>query len=138
MALFTRTPDDRTRYWTKLYEPLIILFMFPAVIYVMITYSSLLVWFVVIATTQSQFFALEPYNFGTAGIGLLNVAPFIGAVVGCVYGGPISDWSVQRFALRNKGVYEPEMRLYIAIVPALIGPAGILLYGCSLAKVSQR
>ncbi|KAJ5792033.1 uncharacterized protein N7503_008011 [Penicillium pulvis] len=98
MAFLTRTPGDQTR--------------------------TLLVWFTVIATTQSEFFALEPYNFGTAEIGLLNFSPFIGAVFGCIWGGPISDWSIQRLSRRNNGVYEPEMRLYIAILPALIGPAG--------------
>ncbi|KAJ5611165.1 MFS general substrate transporter [Penicillium lagena] len=134
MALLTRTPGDQTQYWNQLYEPVSALFKFPAVTYVMLSYSSLLVWFTVIATTQSEFFALEPYRFGTAEIGLLNIPPFIGAVLGCVWGGPISDWSIQRLSIRNNGVYEPEMRLYIAILPALIGPAGILLYGYSLAK----
>lgn len=112
--------------------------MFPPVIYVMISYSSLLVWFVVTATTQAQFVAFEPYNFGTAEIGLLNLPPFIRATIGCDFCGPISDWFIQRFAIRNKVVYEPEMRLCIAIVPARIGPASLVLYGCTLAKVTQR
>jgi hypothetical protein len=40
------------------------------------------------------------------------------------------------FTKRNNGVYEPEMRLYFAIFPALVGPAGLFLYGYSTAAVS--
>lgn len=137
MPLLTRTPNDQTPYWNQLVEPVRVLFMFPAVAYVMLSYSSLLVWFAVIATTQSEFFALAPYNFGTSQIGLLNLPPFIGSVIGCAWGGPVSDWSIQWLAKRNNGVFEPEMRLYIAFLPGLVGPAGILLYGCSLAKVNN-
>jgi len=70
------------------------------------------------------------------GIGLLNLAGFIGTVLGSIYGGPLNDWSILFFTRRNNGVYEPEMRLYTVLLPVVVGPAGLFLYGYSLAAVS--
>ncbi|KAJ6118198.1 hypothetical protein N7471_013665 [Penicillium samsonianum] len=117
-----------------IYRPVQVLVTIPAVAYVMVQYSSALVWFTVVATTQSEYLALPPYNFGTTGIGLLNLPPFIGSVLGCVWGGPVSDWSIKFLARRNEGVYEPEMRLYISLVPGIVGPAGLFLYGYSVSE----
>lgn len=135
MALFTTTAGPPGQFMQNIYRPLQVVVTIPAVTYVMVQYSSALVWFAVVATTQSEYLALPPYNFGTTGIGLLNLPPFIGSVLGCVWGGPVSDWSIKFFARRNEGVYEPEMRLYISLVPGVVGPAGLFLYGYSVSKV---
>ncbi|KAF4625944.1 hypothetical protein G7Y89_g12217 [Cudoniella acicularis] len=58
---------------------------------------------------------------------------FIGCILGFIWGGPLSDWSILYFTKRNNGIYEPEMRLYLAIFPALIGPVGLFLYGYGTA-----
>jgi hypothetical protein len=78
---------------------------------------------------------LPPYNFGDVGIGLLNLPAFIGTLIGFVWGGPLSDWSIVWFTKRNNGIYEPEMRLYLATLPALLGPVGLFLYGYGTAAV---
>jgi MFS family permease len=136
LAIFTPSTEPSSQYISHLYRPLQVLVTIPAVTYVTIQYSSTLVWFAVVATTQSQYFSLPPYNFGTIGIGLLNLSPFIGSVFGCAWGGPLSDWSIQVMARRNENIYEPEMRLYISIVPGIVGPAGLFLYGYTIAEVS--
>lgn len=46
-----------------------------------------------------------------------------------------SPGSIVWFTKRNNGMYEPEMRLYLATFPALVGPAGLFLYGYSTAAV---
>jgi len=78
---------------------------------------------------------LPPYNFGDVGIGLLNLPAFIGTLIGFVWGGPLSDWSIVWFTKKNNGIYEPEMRLYLATLPALLGPVGLFLYGYGTAAV---
>jgi hypothetical protein len=115
--------------------PVKVLVSIPAVAYVMVQYSSSLIWFTVVATTQSEYLALPPYNFGTKGIGLLNLPPFIGSIFGCIWGGPVSDWSIKFLARRNEGIYEPEMRLYISLLPGILGPVGLFLYGYSVSEV---
>lgn len=135
MTRISITPGDFKAFIRHVYQPFFVLATFPAVAYTAILYGSLLSWYSVIAVTQSRFFAVEPYNFSTVGIGLLSLPAFIGCVFGAVYSGPLSDWSIQWFAKRNNNIYEPEMRLYIAILPVLLGPVGLWLYGYSLAKV---
>lgn len=135
LALVTNTPGDATSFFKHMYQPLLLLCHFPAVTFVALQYGALLSWLSMIITSQATFFTLEPYNFGPSGIGLLSIPPLIGSLLGAVWCGPVSDWSILYFAKRNQGVYEPEMRLYIMIIPAVLGPIGVLLYGISTAQV---
>ncbi|KAK5043479.1 hypothetical protein LTR84_011948 [Exophiala bonariae] len=133
LPFYTSTPGGWLKFVRHVYQPLLLLGMFPAIAYGAVQYGCLLCWFSIVVTTQANYFILEPYNFGPIQIGLLNLPPFIGSLVGCVWCGPISDWSIVYFAKRNKGIFEPEMRLYIAVVPAILGPIGIFTYGYGTA-----
>lgn len=62
-------------------------------------------------------------------MGDTNIAAFVGGIFGMLWGGPLSDWWVVRQARRNKGIMEPESRLWLLIVPGLINCAGLLMYG---------
>lgn len=46
----------------------------------------------------------------------------------------MSDWFTQKMARRNKGIMEPEFRLWTMAVPALINMAGLLMYGVGAAN----
>ncbi|CZR67587.1 related to HOL1, putative substrate-H+ antiporter [Phialocephala subalpina] len=132
MALVTETPGTFKDFLHHFYNPLLMLAI-PGVAYTALQYGAFLSWISVVATTESDFFSSDPYDFSTSGIGLLNLAPFIGAVVAAPYSGSLSDWSIIWLSKRNGGVYEPEYRLYLAVFPALVGPAGLFLYGFALA-----
>ncbi|KAK5068620.1 hypothetical protein LTR69_000740 [Exophiala sideris] len=136
LAWTTKTPGSFADFLRHFYQPFLMLTI-PGVLYVALQFGAFLSWVSVVAVTESDYFSTTPYNFTTVGIGLLNLPPFIGAIISTLYSGPLSDWSIIRLAKRNGGVYEPEMRLYLTIFPALLGPAGIFLYGFSLAKVSH-
>ncbi|KID83526.1 Major facilitator superfamily transporter [Metarhizium guizhouense ARSEF 977] len=84
-------------------------------------------------TTFATYLFSEPYNFTAAGVGLMNVAPFIGTFPGIFLGGWMNDKSIVWLARRNGGIYEPEMRLWLALPMAVITPAGILMCGVGLA-----
>lgn len=66
----------------------------------------------------------------------MSLGPFVGNMFGSLYGGLLGDWVVVRLAKRNKGIFEPEMRLYILLLPALLMGAGLILFGVSADKVS--
>jgi hypothetical protein len=136
LAFTTATKGPFSLIFRHTYQPFWILFTFPAAAYTALQYGSILAWFSVLATTEATYFYLPPYNFGPIGIGLLNLPAFLGCILGAIWGGPVSDWSILFFAKRNKGIYEPEMRLWLAIFPVFVGPAGLFLYGYSLAAVS--
>jgi len=73
--------------------------------------------------------AAPPYNFSTEAIGVMFIAPFIGCTVGCVFAGV----SANRFAVwmsrRKGGIFEPEYRLWMALVPLVLHPVGCILFG---------
>lgn len=134
MALVTTTPGSILSHFGR---PIIVLFRFPAVTYCALTYGGLLALFAIMTSVQATYMLLPPYNFSAIGIGLMNLPPFIGAIIGFFYGGWFNDQSILWAAKRNGGVYEPEMRLWLALPCAVIVPAGMLTFGVGLAHVSE-
>lgn len=122
--------------WRHFYQPIVILFTFPAIAFTAITYGSLLAWFAILISVQATYLFEPPYNFSPEGVGLMNLAPFIASIPGIAFGGYLSDRSILWLARRNNGIYEPEMRLWLALPSAIVVPAGILMFGLGLANVS--
>lgn len=114
--------------------PFVIVLTFPAFTYAAIIYGSLLAWFSVVVSVYSGYFILPPYNFSAVGVGLMNLPPFIGSVIGSVYGGLLSDWLIVRLSRRNNGIYEPEMRLWLALPAVFILPGSLLFFGLPTAE----
>lgn len=93
-------------------------------LYPIVEYAAFIVsWgascYLTINLTQSQAFAAPPYNFSSQTIGFFNFAVWIGALIGMVTNGPLSDWISMRATKKNRGIREPEMRLP-AMIPYLI------------------
>ncbi|KAJ5503480.1 hypothetical protein N7463_006354 [Penicillium fimorum] len=130
MALVTPTEES---VWPHFYQPIVALFTFPAVAYAAITYGSTLALFAIMTSLQASYMLLPPYNFDAIGVGLMNLAPFVGAIIGFPFGGHLSDKSILWLSKRNGGIYEPEMRLWLALPIAIICPVGILIFGLGIA-----
>lgn len=75
--------------------------------------------FLTLNLTQSQAFAVPPYNFNSQTIGFFNFAILIGALIGLASNGPFSDWISMKATKKNGGIREPEMRLP-AMIPYVI------------------
>ncbi|KAJ5183366.1 hypothetical protein N7492_000982 [Penicillium capsulatum] len=84
---------------------------------------------------QASCLIVSPYNFDPIANGLINIAPLIGVVLGFLFGGYLSDKSILWLSKRNNGIYEPEMRLWLAIPIAIPAPATILMFGLGLHGV---
>lgn len=102
---------------------------FPAIIWTGFMLGIQIMWLSLLSVTQSELFSVSPYNFGVAEVGDTNIAAFVGGIFGMLWGGPLSDWYILRRSRHNKGVMEPEFRLWLLIVPALLNSAGLLMYG---------
>jgi MFS family permease len=133
LALITKTDETIVHHF---YQPIMVLFSFPAVAYTALTLGCTLSWFAIMTSVQATYMIGPPYNFSAIGIGLMNVPPFIGSFLGFFFGGYLNDQSIIWLSRRNNGVYEPEMRLWLALPQAIITPAGILMFGLGLAYVS--
>lgn len=132
MALISPTPTPILQHYVS---PIVVLCTIPAVTYCAITYGTLLAWITAMGSVQAYYLLEPPYNFDAAGIGLFSLSAFVGLIIGVIIGGPLNDWFVLWVSRRNKGVFEPEFRLWLALPCAIICPAGLLLYGFALARV---
>ncbi|KAM0430880.1 hypothetical protein ACHAPT_005512 [Fusarium lateritium] len=121
----TPTPESLLRLFTI---PLHVITL-PHVFFTALQFASGICWLVLHMSVVSIVFAQPPYSFTTAGIGYMTLGPFVGNVLGSIYGGPLSDWVIMRLARRNGGIFEPEMRLYPLIVPTVAMAGGIIMFG---------
>lgn len=54
---------------------------------------------------------------------------FIGCTVGCLFAGVSADRFAVWMSRRKGGIFEPEYRLWMAVVPLILHPAGCILFG---------
>lgn len=95
------------------------LFTFPIVVF-----SAFIVGFsgscyLMITFVQSQALAAPPYNFSAQSVGFMNFASLVGALIGLLTAGILSDRVSAKLTVRNRGIREPEMRL-VAMIPYVI------------------
>ena len=134
LKMWSNFPGPLTSYLRHAYHPVIIIFTFPAALYVSVLYGLITAAWQVMVTVISSEMTEPPYNFNASQIGLMSVAPFIGNTIGSLISGPISDWLVLRLAKRNGGIFEPEMRLWNLLGFAPFVPAGMLVFGYGLGN----
>lgn len=61
--------------------------------------------------------------------GLTYLAFVLGNIIGAYLCGRCNDLVSRRLARRNHGVFEPEMRLPVVLVPIITTPIGLVLIG---------
>lgn len=104
-------------------------FMLPAVIYSGIQWGAQDAWLTFYLTTEDETWYDTPYDYTDKAASLMNVPSLIGAIIGCLYAGPLSDWFCLWYARKRGGTRESEDRLYFFILPGIISPVGMLLFG---------
>lgn len=88
---------------------------------------------IAIQLTASQTFTAPPYSWSLHSVGLLSLAGFTGSLLSFFFGGWLIDWVATRAAQRHGEHVEPEYRLPAIIIPAVIGPMGLLTFGLVIA-----
>lgn len=134
LPMYTYTAEP---IWPHYYRPFIILVSFPAVLCCALQYACGVMWLTVMSSVLALVFPMPPYSFTPEQVGFMSVGPFIGNLIGSFYGGFVGDRTILHYARRNRGYYEPEMRLYILHIPALALCAGIIMFGVTIDRVSQ-
>ncbi|KAK2616405.1 hypothetical protein QQS21_000646 [Conoideocrella luteorostrata] len=134
LRLLTSTNES---LWKLLYQP-IFSTMIPHVLITGIIFGAGLCFITIMASMQSIIFSEPPYRFTARELGLMHLGPFVGALLGSVYGGYLNDKFIKWASRRNSGVYEPEMRLYLIPVPVIAMAAGITIFGVTSDRVSTK
>ncbi|KAE8158566.1 major facilitator superfamily domain-containing protein [Aspergillus tamarii] len=131
LAFVTKTDLPMVQHF---YQPLLVLFSFPAVAYTAVTYGTILAWFSANASSGSYFLLDEPYKFSPSAIGLFHLGGFLGTFIATLTIPALNDWFIVRAAKKNGGIFEPEMRLWMSIPGAFLNCAGLLIYGIGLGR----
>jgi MFS family permease len=110
------------------------LFAYPCVIYAFLGYAVSLVLTASVNMLNSFVLQAPPYSWPAMINGLINIPGLLGNLTGCITGG----WLVDKFCdwrtRRNKGVFEPETRLYLCLIPLVITGAGCILFGYGVER----
>ncbi|UNI14694.1 hypothetical protein JDV02_001296 [Purpureocillium takamizusanense] len=125
LSLFDGRKTDE-RYWVLLLRPFPLI-MNPAFIWGCLIQGAMIGWTIFIAVLNAIVFIGPPYWWGEVKAGYTYTAPFVGAVGGFIVCGLLADSSVRVLTKLNKGIYEPEFRIFL-VLPMLIA-GGIGLYG---------
>ncbi|KAL2835671.1 major facilitator superfamily domain-containing protein [Aspergillus pseudoustus] len=134
LTLVTATPGEWSNFGRHFWLPFVMLATMPAILYSALSYGAQVAVQNTLSTTMSSHMTLPPYNFSSDQIGLMNMPQFIGVSIGSLIVGPLSDRFILYRARQNKGIYEPETRLWLLLpfIPFVLG--GALLYGIGIQK----
>lgn len=102
--------------------------VYPAVIFAFLGYAVSLAWVVAINILNSFVLQAPPYNWSASINGLINIPGLLGNIFGAFAGGWVVDKYSDWRSRKNGGVFQPESRLTLLIIPALIVPAGCLVF----------
>ncbi|TQN69337.1 putative MFS-type transporter [Colletotrichum shisoi] len=132
---------QRMQFLTLTSEPLFRGFVTPFqtskllhVLFTAVKCANAIFFLVLMSSVNPIVFSAPPYSFGTAGVDLMLVGPFIGNAIGVLYGGFCGDWVAVRLAKRSNGVFEPEFRLYTLALSAVLMGSGLAIYGVALDR----
>ncbi|EGV60038.1 putative ion transporter [Yamadazyma tenuis ATCC 10573] len=129
-----QTEYNDKRSWFKIWARPFLMLSFPAILWGGLIYGAQMMWLSLISTSQASLYGAPPYSFSSGTIGLFNFSPLVGNFIGMLYGGKFVDWLTIKLAERNKGIMEPEFRLYAMIVPTILNACGLLTYGLANAN----
>ena len=105
------------------------LFLHPSVLWACLTQGTLIGWTVLIGIVLAAIFLAPPLYFTATKVGYMYTSAFIGALLGFIFCGALSDWSARALMRRNKGVYEPEFRIVLVIPQIIAGCGGLFAFG---------
>lgn len=95
--------------------------------------SGLLVaWYVAVSFVSAQLLFGPPYLFTAAGVGYTSVGPLIGGILGSVFCSIVMDPMLKSLTRANKGVYEPEFRIFLMIPATIFTIAGLVGFGYAI------
>ncbi|KAM0806900.1 putative Major facilitator superfamily transporter [Seiridium cardinale] len=109
------------------------LFVQPAFLWACLIQGAMIGWTVFIGVVLAAIFLGPPLFWDEVSTGYAYVGPFLGAILGFLIAGALSDWSAKYLTKRNGGVYEPEFRILLVIPQLIFGCMG--LYGFAITSV---
>lgn len=132
---FRRLPGrpSVSQMFLMMLRPLTIIVKFPCVAWAGFIYGINLSWYQVLNGTASPVLSAAPYNWPSAYVGCIYAGPMVGAVFGCLWAGIAADKLAIYLARRNRGIREPEQRLWPLTIAGVFSAAGLITWVSVLA-----
>ncbi|KAK5263776.1 hypothetical protein LTR99_010879 [Exophiala xenobiotica] len=114
-------------------RPLLMFFYFPNVNWAGFLYGASLCWYNVQNATMALILNAPPYNFSAQSVGISYLSLLIGCILAWWWAGWAGDEIAIRLARRNRGIREPEHRLWLLAFSGTLATAGLILWGVGAA-----
>ena len=73
--------------------------------------------------------AIGGYGYTNKGLGFLYFTPIVGIILGEIFGHFFNDGIARRYVHRHKGVFEPEVRLWMIYISIVVMIPALILVG---------
>jgi len=100
--------------WRLVFAPFVTL-LNPGACYSTIANGTLTTFYVGIAIVVAGVFSGAPWALNTSEIGYMSAGPFVGGCIGSLIISVLSDPAAKWMTKKNRGVFEPEMRLLFLV-----------------------
>lgn len=115
-------------FWKLLVRPFP-LFVHPAILWGCLTQGTMVGWTVFVGIILGAVFMGSPLFWDEVKTGYAYAGAFVGAILGFLLAGGLSDWSAKYLTRKNGGVYEPEFRIVLIIPQFIFGVCGLYGFG---------
>ena len=103
-----------------------------AALWVIVMSGLIVAWYVGVSFIMAQWFSPPPYNYTAADVGYLSVGPTVGGFFASLFMSTVSDSLIKFCVKHNKGIYEPEFRLFPMVFSLVFTVLGLSFYGYGL------
>lgn len=127
LALFDGRKSNE-KIWKLALRPLP-LFLHPAILWACLIQGAIIGWTVFIGIVLAAIMLGPPLFFTEVKTGYMYTSAFIGALVGFILSGLLSDSTANWMTRKNRGVFEPEFRLPLVLPMMVLGAVGLFGFG---------
>lgn len=126
--MFTISPYASGIMWRGPFQVLA-LFRLPIILWVSLAMAFTQIYYNTMAALSSGILSVPPYNFVPNMVGLTFLSPMLAVIPGAIFAGWATDrWAIRQ-ARRRGGISEPEDKLILFWIPAVLNPIGCLMMG---------
>ncbi|KAK3715299.1 hypothetical protein LTR37_007266 [Vermiconidia calcicola] len=113
------------------------LFFHPAIFWACLIQGTMIGWTVFIGIVLAAIMLGPPLFFNEVETGYMYTGAFLGATLGFILAGLMSDSGARWMTKRNGGVYEPEFRLILVVPQLIFGCAGLYGFGITSSNTGR-
>jgi hypothetical protein len=102
--------------------------LYPPVLWVGCLIGVFVGWTIILQIQATQLLSKPPYSFQIGSVGLFSMSAWLGAVSSFYVGGKLIDLIGNR-GRRDGSKPSPQKRLVALVIPAVLSPVGIIVFG---------